>query len=98
MPRPMPSAKWAKQATLDEGLRSDGLTTAKREELNRLRRENRVLRGEREITVTSRGLVRDGDWSGAVTAFEFVRVNQAMYRIATMCRVLGVSPSGYHAS
>ena len=41
--------KWVKQSGLDEGLRSDGLTTAEREELNRLRRENRVLREEREI-------------------------------------------------
>ena len=41
--------KWVKQTSLDEGLRSDGLTTAEREELNRLRRENRVLREEREI-------------------------------------------------
>ena len=41
--------KWVKRAALDEGLRSDGLTTSEREELNRLRRENRVLREEREI-------------------------------------------------
>ena len=40
---------WVKQTALDEGLRSDGLTTTEREELNRLRRENRVLREEREI-------------------------------------------------
>jgi transposase len=40
---------WLKQAGLDEGLRSDGLTTPEREELNRLRRENRVLREAREI-------------------------------------------------
>jgi putative transposase len=48
-------------------------------------------------TVKSRGLVRDGDRFGAVTAFEFVSANQAMYRIATMCRVLEVSTSGYYA-
>jgi transposase len=41
--------QWLKQAELDEGLRSDGLTTSEHEELNRLRRENRVLREEREI-------------------------------------------------
>ena len=41
--------QWLKQAGLDEGLRSAGLTTTEREELNRLRREIRVLREEREI-------------------------------------------------
>jgi transposase len=41
--------QWVKQVALDEGLRSDGLTTDERQELTRLRRENRVLREEREI-------------------------------------------------
>jgi len=36
-------------ADLDEGKRKDGLTTLEREELARLRRENKQLRLEREI-------------------------------------------------
>ena len=39
---------WVKQADIDDGHR-DGLTTGEREELARLRRENRVLREERDI-------------------------------------------------
>ena len=40
---------WVKQADLDHGLRDDGLTTTERDELLRLRRENRRLKEEREI-------------------------------------------------
>ncbi len=40
---------WVKQADLDDGRRRDGLTTEERQELVRLRRENRILREEREI-------------------------------------------------
>jgi transposase len=40
---------WVAQAERDEGHRQDGLTTSEREELNRLRRENRQLKQEREI-------------------------------------------------
>jgi transposase len=40
---------WVKRGDLDDGRRTDGLTSDEREELNRLRRENRVLREEKEI-------------------------------------------------
>jgi len=39
---------WVKQAEIDQGER-EGLTTQEREELRRLRRENKILRQEREI-------------------------------------------------
>ena len=42
-------ANWVKQADLDEGVREDGLTTSERDELQRLKRENKRLREEREI-------------------------------------------------
>ncbi len=40
---------WLTQEDLDEGHRHDGLTSDERQELTRLRRENRILREEREI-------------------------------------------------
>ena len=40
---------WIGQADRNEGRRADGLTSVERDELRRLRRENRQLRQEREI-------------------------------------------------
>jgi transposase len=46
---PQSLRNWVKHAALDSGERRDGLTSDEREELRRLRRENRRLTQEREI-------------------------------------------------
>lgn len=40
--------RWVEQAEIDRG-RKEGVTSSEREELERLRRENRILKEEREI-------------------------------------------------
>lgn len=51
---------WLAQADIDEG-NKEGLTAAEREELVRLRRENRVLRMEMEKEILGKAAVYVGD-------------------------------------
>jgi transposase-like protein len=71
--------KWVKQTGLDEGLRSDGLTTTEREELTRAAAGEPGAARRARDTIKSRGLVCSGDRLDAVAACEFVSANQAMH-------------------
>ncbi|MDI6871128.1 MAG: IS3 family transposase [Bacillota bacterium] len=88
--------RWVQQDEIDSGKR-EGLTTSEREELQRLRRENRILREERDILKKAGGLLCQGDRPDPVEAFRFVEHQKAAHRVAAMCRVLGVSTNGYYA-
>ena len=44
---------WVEQSDRDAGLRADGLTSTERQELRRLRRDNKRLRVERDILATA---------------------------------------------
>jgi len=88
---------WLAQSERNAGRGDGGLTTAEREELNRLRRENRQLRLEREILSKAAAWLRSGDEHDPTQGFQFVSDHQADYPIASMCRLLGVSSSGYYA-
>ncbi|HET7077209.1 MAG TPA: IS3 family transposase [Chloroflexia bacterium] len=94
---------WVAQADRQEGRREAkpaadaGLSAAEREELTRLRRENKQLRLERDILSRANGLVRPRDRRDPVRLFRFMSANQACFPIAAMARVLGVSRAGYYA-
>ena len=86
---------WIKQADLNTGRRSDGLTTAEHEELAKLRKENRQLKIEREILGKAAAwFARESD-SIPPKVFEFVKVHPAVWPVTTQCRVLEVSPSSF---
>lgn len=61
-----------------------------------MRRENRVLREERDILKKAAASFAK-ETLDPVRVFEFIRSEKANHKIAVMCVLLGVSRSGYHA-
>ena len=53
---------WIVQAHLDQGVRSDGLTTDEKDELRRLRKENRRLQQERDILAKANNRFAPAAW------------------------------------
>jgi len=91
-------ANWLAQAAIDAGKPlpgKDGLMTEERQELNRLRRENRQLKLEREILSKPAAWFANKDEKvrGRLRAREGEPGKTPM---STMCRVLGVTAAGYY--
>ncbi|WP_431191511.1 IS3 family transposase [Ottowia testudinis] len=92
-------ANWVARAAADAGKPLPGkdvLSTAEREELMHLRRENRRLQTERDILAKANGLVCRAKREDVHAVYTLMRANQADAPVRTMARVLGVSSSGYH--
>ncbi|WP_246081265.1 IS3 family transposase, partial [Nonomuraea mesophila] len=87
---------WVRQADLDDGRRQDGLTSAEKDELARLRRENKILREEKEILRKAGGFLRAGDGS-AEMKFRLIHAEKGHHEVSLLARVLGVSRQGYYA-
>jgi len=68
---------WVKQAQADRTHGRTGLTTAERDELARLRKENRVLREEREILKKGGRLLRER----AAVKFRFIAAEKASHSL-----------------
>jgi transposase-like protein len=83
--------EWVKRAQADRTHGRTGLTTAEREELARLRKENRELRTEREIK--KKALLREAP----AVKFAWIAAEKASFKISELCRALHISASGYYA-
>lgn len=88
--------RWNLQAEIDEGQR-EGLSTEEQEELRRLRREVKTLRQEREFLKKALRPSSPGRMGLKVSCFKLIEAERASFSVPLMCRLLGVSRSGYYA-
>ena len=84
---------WVEHARADRTKGKTGLTTAEREELARLRKENRVAPGGARHPKKSRGLLREAE----PMRFAFIAAEKASHTVTILCRCLRVTRSGFYA-
>ncbi len=82
--------KWKRGFEAEE--KGAGLSGAEQDELERLRRENRQLKMEKEILKKGGSLLRQG----VELRYQFIDEEKKAYRICALCRTLEVSRSGYY--
>ncbi len=82
------------RADRDEGRRSDGLTSAEREELVKLRRELRVAKLEVEILKRAAAYFASGQRAPKMI-YTFIAERCSDLPVLVCCRVMKVSTSGY---
>ena len=85
---------WVKQQEIDSGQR-EGLTTSEREELRKLRAENRILRMERKIKKAAHFLLEETN-EDLTLIFSFVEEEKAALPYCHIVSRSGVSASGYY--
>lgn len=84
---------WVVRARADRTGGKNGLTTAEREELTRLRKAVRSAEEERDVPQKSRGGLRETE----PVRFRLIGAEKAGHSVTRLCRVLRVTRSGFYA-
>ena len=84
---------WVERARADRTQGRRGLTTEEREELRRLRKENRRLRVERDVLKKAAAFFARGER----VRFAFIQAEKASMSLTHLCQILDVSRSGFYA-
>ncbi|MCZ7456213.1 IS3 family transposase [Streptomyces sp. WMMC940] len=90
--------QWVRQAEADTGERDDRLTTAERDELKQLRKENAELKRANEILKAASVFFAPGDRPSPDEAEQVIdHLRERGLGVDPVCRVLDLSPSTYFA-
>lgn len=85
---------WIARADIDDG-RKDGVTTSEREEPRAARRENRMLRMEKEILGKAAAFFRHPERPSAELTFQLIEAETANSPVTMPCRLLGVGTTSF---